>query len=379
MTERQKPSEGVAVSNLETAAQNLHEFYGTIANRSGSMCKRVLHTAKPDTDRIIAMIVLLQVVYHLCRRGINAAAADCGPDLRVYATVSTDLYNETFGFSERPFTLLPDPDFLFWSPAHSRAFAILEYGVMTRAPLTVVTGEVGTGKTTLVQAMLRTLEDDIVVGLISNAQGGRGDLLRWVLNALDVPTDANEDYVALFQKFLDFTIGEYAHGRRVVLIIDEAQNLSAELLEELRMLTNINAGKDELLQLILLGQPELRQMISRPELRQFAQRVSATYHIDPMDLRTTRSYIRHRLAHVGGAGDEFSPAAIKMIHENSDGVPRIVNKLCDLGLVYAASANRRQVSLATVRELIRDGLLIKTQPLPLILTDRLDSPGKAAE
>ncbi len=307
------------------------------------------------------------------------ALASGGPDLRVSATVSIDLYNEAFGFSERPFTLLPDPDFLFWSPAHSRAFAILEYGIMTRAPLTVVTGEVGTGKTTLVQAMLRTLEDDITVGLISNAQGGRGDLLRWVLNALNVAAGPGEDYVALFQKFQDYVIGEYAEGRRVVLVIDEAQNLSVELLEELRMLTNINAGKDELLQLILVGQPELRQMISRPDLRQFAQRVSATYHIDPMDLRTTRDYIRHRLTHVGGTGEEFSPAAIKMVHENSDGVPRIVNKLCDLGLVYAASANRHQVGLATVRELIRDGLLIKTRTSPLYLTNRIDEHGKAAE
>ena len=324
--------------------------------------------------------------------------------------MSIDLYNEAFGFSERPFTLLPDPSFLFWSPAHSRAFAILEYGLMTRAPLTVVTGEVGTGKTTLVQALLYTLEDDVVVGLISNAQGGRGDLMRWVLNALDVRADPSADYVALFQTFQDYVIDQYAQGRRIVLVIDEAQNLPIELLEELRMLTNINSGKDELLQLVLVGQPELRDMISQPELRQFAQRVSATYHIDPMDRRTTRDYIHHRLRHVGGTGAEFSPQAIKLIYEHSSGIPRIVNKLCDLGLVYAASAGRTQVGLTTVKELIRDGLLIKThradvpaEPAPveiptrsevpegptqsarvsniepLYLTNRIDEPGKAAE
>ena len=301
------------------------------------------------------------------------------PDPRVSRPVKVDLYSETFGFSERPFSLLPDPDFLYWSPAHSRAYAILEYGLMTRAPLTVITGEVGTGKTTLVQALLGTMEDDLTVGLISNAQGGRGDLLRWVLNALDVRCEKDDDYVALFQRFQNFVIDQYAEDRRVVLIIDEAQNLSVELLEELRMLTNINAGKDELLQLILVGQPELRKMISRPELRQFAQRVTATYHIDPMDLATTREYIRHRLRHVGGDGAEFSPAAMRMIHESAHGVPRIVNKMCDLALVYAASAERRQVGLATVKELIRDGILIKTQPLPLFLTDRIIEPKKAAE
>lgn len=323
--------------------------------------------------------------------------------------MSIDLYNEAFGFSERPFTLLPDPSFLFWSAAHSRAFAILEYGLMTRAPLTVVTGEVGTGKTTLVQALLQTLEDDVVVGLISNAQGGRGDLMRWVLNALDVRAEPGADYVALFQTFQDYVIEQYSEGRRIVLVIDEAQNLPVELLEELRMLTNINAGKDELLQLVLVGQPELRDMISQPELRQFAQRVSATYHIDPMDIRTTRDYIRHRLTHVGGTGTEFSPQSIKMIYEQSRGIPRIVNKLCDLGLVYAASAGRDQVGLTTVKELIRDGLLIKTrmpddetedarpEPRPakvpdagraatgpsnvepLYLTNRIDETGKAAE
>ena len=293
--------------------------------------------------------------------------------------MSIDLYNENFGFSERPFSLLPDPDFLFWSPAHSKAYAILEYGLMTRAPLTVVTGDVGTGKTTLVRHLLNGLEDDITIGLISNAQGGRGDLLRWVLNALDERTTSDQDYVSLFQQFQDFVVERYAEGRRVVLVIDEAQNLPPELLEELRMLTNINAGKDELLQLILVGQPELRVMISRPDLRQFAQRVSASFHIDPMDLRTTRDYIRHRLTHVGGTGQEFSPAAMRMIFESAAGIPRIVNKMCDLALVYAASADRKQVGLPTVKELIRDGILIKTHPLPLFLREPLNKTGKAAE
>jgi len=293
--------------------------------------------------------------------------------------VSVDLYNENFGFTERPFSLLPDPDFLFWSPAHSKAYSILEYGLMTRAPLTVVTGEVGTGKTTLVRKLLEGLEDDITIGLISNAQGGRGDLLRWVLNSLDERTTPDQDYVSLFQQFQDFVVERYAEGRRVVLVIDEAQNLPTELLEELRMLTNINAGKDELLQLILVGQPELRMMISRPDLRQFAQRVSASYHIDPMDLKTTRDYIRHRLIHVSGTGQEFSPAAMRMIHESANGIPRIVNKMCDLALVYAASSDRHQVGLPTVKELIRDGILIKTHPLPLFLREPLDKTGKAAE
>ncbi len=292
--------------------------------------------------------------------------------------MKADLYTEHFGFSERPFSLLPDPDFMFWSDAHKRAFAVMEYGMMTRSPLTVVTGEVGTGKTTLIQALLRKIETDVTVGLISNAQGGRGDLLRWVLNALDVPAAPADDYVTLFQRFQDFVISEYSEGRHVLLIIDEAQNLTVESLEELRMLTNMNANKDELLQLVLLGQPELRETISRPELRQFSQRVMATYHINPMDMATTVAYIRHRLQHVGGTGDEFEPKAIRHIYAQSGGVARIVNKYCELALVYAAVAGHDTIGDDTISELVRDGL-ITPMPPPLFLTNRVDKPEQAAE
>ena len=290
-----------------------------------------------------------------------------------------DLYKEYFHFTERPFSLLPDPDFLFWSKAHTRAFSILEYGLVTRAPLTVVTGEVGTGKTTLVQALLKHIDEDVTVGLISNAQGGRGDLLRWVLSALNIRPDPSGDYVALFEQFQDFVITEYAEGRFVVLIIDEAQNLTNEALEELRMLTNINSNKDEVLQLILLGQPELRHKITAPELRQFAQRVTATYHLDPMDLTTTRQYIRYRLEYVGGTGQEISPQAMRMIYETSNGIPRMINKICDMALVYTASAGHKTVSITTIRELIRDGLILPTRSLPLYLKNPINLPEKAAE
>jgi len=271
---------------------------------------------------------------------------------------STDLYMDYFKFSERPFTLLPDPDFLFWSRAHRRAFSVLEYGVITRAPITVVTGEVGVGKTTLIQKLLQTLDEDVTLGLISNAQGGRGELLQWVLNSLGVETDLTAAYVTLFQQLQDFVIEEYASGRRVVLLIDEAQNLSSEGLEELRMLTNINSNKDELLQLILVGQPELRQLIMRPDLRQFAQRVTATYHIASLDRAATSGYIQHRLTHVGGTGSEFTAEAIDLIHEHTRGIPRLVNKLCDFSMVYAATEERRVVDAAIIEEVLDDGIFL---------------------
>ncbi|NBB81447.1 MAG: AAA family ATPase [Verrucomicrobia bacterium] len=293
--------------------------------------------------------------------------------------MSTVIYNDHFGFSERPFSLSPDPDFLFWSKAHLRARTVLEYGLATRAPLTVVSGEVGTGKTTLIQELLRKVDDGVSVGLISNARGDRGDLLRWVLGAFDLEVDSNADYVDLFQKFQDFVVEQYAVGQHVVLIVDEAQNLGVETLEELRMLTNINSGKDELLQIILVGQSELRDLIRRPSLRQFAQRVTSTYHLEALDVKTTAAYVRHRLKHVGGSGQEITEDAIVLIHEESAGIPRMINKICDLALVYASSAEETVVDRNTVQELINDGLILKPYNEAYFLTNRIEGTGRAAE
>lgn len=271
------------------------------------------------------------------------------------------LYSEVYGLHERPFTLLPDPDFIFWSNAHRSAYTVLEYGIISRAPITVVTGEVGAGKTTLIHALIQSMEDDTTIGLISNAQGGRGDLLRWALNALAINVNEALDYVALFQVLQDFLLEEYAAGRRVVLIIDEAQNLSFEALEELRMMTNINSNKDELLQLVLVGQPELRDLIRQPELRQFAQRVVASYHIPKMDRDTVQMYIEHRLRHAGGTGEEFSEASIEPIAAASEGIPRLVNRICDFAMVYAASNNENQVTRETIQNVMNEGIFIATK------------------
>lgn len=276
----------------------------------------------------------------------------------------SQFYLDHYGFAVRPFSILPDPEMLFWSDRHRKAFAVLEYGLMTRAPLTVVTGDVGAGKTTLIQALLRRAGPDTRVGLISNARGDRGDLLRWILNAFDITPPPGADYVAMFQAFQDFVLSQYAGGRLVVLIFDEAQNLGADTLEELRMLTNINSGTDELLQLILLGQPELRDIITRPELRQFAQRVSATFHLGSFDADTSAAYVRHRLQKAGGNGNEIDNAAIARIHAEARGVPRMINKIADLALVYGAAAGRGVVGADIVDELIRDGLILTVDPEP---------------
>jgi general secretion pathway protein A len=267
-----------------------------------------------------------------------------------------DIYNAHFGLTERPFSLVPDPDFLFWSPAHQRAYGMLEFGLVTRAPITLITGEVGAGKTTLLHYLLKSVSEEVRIGLIANAHGDRGELLRWILMALDQPAAPEWGYVDLFAKFQQLLISEYAAGRRVILIFDEAQNLSRESLEELRMFTNINSNKDELLQLVLVGQPELRDIIHRPDLVQFAQRVTASFHLPAMDMHTVRKYIDHRLRKAGATAEIFSPQACALVADAAGGVPRLVNQLCDLALVYAFTKNADRVSRLTVEQVLKDGV-----------------------
>lgn len=274
----------------------------------------------------------------------------------MYMSNAVNIYLEHFGLSERPFSLVPDPDFLFWSKMHKRAFAMLEYGILTRAPITLITGEVGAGKTTLMHHLLKSLPADLRVGLVSNAHGDRGELLRWVLQAFDQSAPSDATYVDLFGQFEQFLISEYASGRRVIIIFDEAQNLSRESLEELRMLTNINANKDELLQIILVGQPELRSMVNGPGLSQFAQRVAASFHLPSMDIDMVQAYMAHRLSVAGADQEIFTSPAAEAIFDATKGVPRLVNQLCDLSLLYAYTDESDKVHVATVNQVLSDGV-----------------------
>lgn len=274
------------------------------------------------------------------------------------------LYADYFGLSERPFALQPDPSFIYWSGQHRRAFSVLEFGIMSSAPITLITGEIGAGKTTLLRALLDRLDPHVIVGLISNAQGGRGELIQWVLNALDVDIEPGETYVQLFQKLQEFIVGEYAQGRKVILIFDEAQNLSIEGLEELRLLTNINSGKDELLQLILVGQPELRDLVLNPRMRQLAQRITASFHLTPMDLPATEHYISHRLRHAGGTGEEFTSEAIAEIHRVTRGIPRLVNQMCDFAMLYAWSAESHTITEQIIDEVLKDQVFFGAHGIP---------------
>lgn len=269
-----------------------------------------------------------------------------------------DIYTEHFGLAQRPFSLVPDPEFLFWSPAHRGAFAMLQYGLMTRAPITLLTGEIGAGKTTLTHHLLRGLGDGLRVGLMSNARELRGELLYWVLMALGERPESGDDPAALFEAFQTRLIDTYATGRRVLLVFDEAQTLGRDRLEELRMLTNINTGEDVLLQIVLVGQPELREMIRRPDMAQVAQRVAANFHLPAMTAETGAEYVRHRLRVAGADRPIFEPGALALVHAATGGVPRLVNQLCDMAMLYAYSADNPMVDLACVRHVIDDGVLL---------------------
>jgi len=269
---------------------------------------------------------------------------------------SFDLYTEFFGLSRRPFALTPDPAFVYWSKLHQLAFVMLEFGYLNRAPITLLTGEIGAGKSTLMHHLLNTVGQDMRVGLVSNAQGDRGELLHWVLMSLDLSPEPSESYVQLFARFQRFLIDEYAKGRRVLLVIDEAQNMSRDSLEELRMLTNINSGSDELVQLLLVGQPELRDMLRQPGLRQFAQRVAASVHLPAMDAEMTAAYLDHRVRVAGATREIFRPDAAALIHDSAGGVPRLINQLADLSMVYAYTNDSPAVTRKTVEQVIDDGM-----------------------
>lgn len=263
------------------------------------------------------------------------------------------MYEAFFGLKEKPFSILPDPGFLYWGRGHRLAYAMLEYGVLNQAGISIVTGEVGCGKTTLVHRLAAQLGDTHHVAILSNIQAGRGDLLSWVLMGLG-RSFAGASHVELFAQLQAFMRAEFAAGRRIILVIDEAQNLSLDQLEELRMLSNINVGKDQLLQLILVGQPELKAVLARPELRQLAQRVGADFHLTPLSRDEVSAYVETRLMIAGAARRIFTDAAVDALARHSRGVPRVINTIADTALVYAFSGDERVVDEAIIEQVAAD-------------------------
>jgi general secretion pathway protein A len=263
------------------------------------------------------------------------------------------MYERHFGLKAKPFSLTPDPAFLFPSRQHAMAMTMLEYGLESQAAFSLLTGDIGSGKTTLIRRLLRLLGDQVVVGLISHTHARFQSIHTWVLSALSiVPADDSE--VAQYEALVDTFVRTYASGRRTLLIIDEAQNLSLEVLEELRLLSNVNSEQDLVLQILLVGQPELRHKLSRPELQQFAQRVSVDFHLQPLDRNEAHAYVRHRLEVAGRDTPIFLPDAIEFIHARTGGVPRLMNQLCDFALLYAYADGRTMIDADLIAQVVRD-------------------------
>lgn len=263
------------------------------------------------------------------------------------------MYEAFYKLSSKPFSIMPDPDFLFWGRKHSMAFAMLEYGAANHVGFTVITGDVGCGKTTLIHHLLNRISGDTTIGLVSNTRANSGELLNWVLLAFDQPL-SDLSYPMLYQQFRNFVNDEFAHGRRVALIIDEAQNLGLETLEELRLLFNLNTQKEQLLQIILVGQPQLKQQLLRPELTQFAQRVSSDFHLGPLPHDEVAPYINQRLCVAGSKLFLFSEEACDRIATASKGIPRVINILCDTSLIYAFSTGAPLVTEEIINKVIFD-------------------------
>lgn len=262
------------------------------------------------------------------------------------------MYEAFYQLREKPFSILPDPDLIYWGKMHSMAFTMLEFGIMNNAGFTVITGEIGAGKTTLIRHLLRKISPSVTVGLISNSPQGRQELLQWILMSLNQPFEGN--YPNLFKAFQDFLYGQFANGRRTVLIIDEAQNLEPEALEHLRMLSNINADKFQILQLILVGQPQLRDLLLAPSLHQFAQRISSDFHLRPLDESEVARYIAFRLQAAGSPTALFTPEASALIAAASGGIPRSINVLCDTALVYGFANEKKTITDQLVNDVIAD-------------------------
>jgi general secretion pathway protein A len=259
------------------------------------------------------------------------------------------VYAAYFGLTERPFALAPDPRYLFLSDGHREALAHLVYG-LEGGGFVQLTGEVGTGKTTVSRALLDQLPPEVDVAMIFTPRLTAVELLAVICHELhlDIPagtTSATRLVDALSRKLLD----THAKGRRTVVIIDEAQNLSMEVLEELRLLTNIETTRDKLLQVILIGQPELVDVMQRPELRQLAQRVTARYHLRPFGYAETTAYVQHRLEVAGQREPMFTRAAVWLVHRRSRGVPRLINNICDRALLGAFAKGKRRVTIGIVR------------------------------
>lgn len=296
------------------------------------------------------------------------------------------MYEAHYGLAARPFSMRPDPTYLYLAGKHALALTLLRYGIADAGLVTVLTGEVGAGKTLLTRTLLAGLDRSHVVGMLSHTHlgpshmgmhGGAADLMAWVNLAFGLPHEGRSD-AALYDVFTAHVVANHGAGKRTLLVVDEAQNLDATALERLRLLTNLNVDHHEVLHLLVVGQPELRRRLQAPGMRQFRQRVGVDYHLPPFAAPDTRDYVRHRLAIAGGDPGIFSDAALAAIHEATCGLPRAINALCEFALVYGFAADQRIVDAPLVAEVVRDRRDAVTAATPTMSTSAMAADGDGA-
>jgi general secretion pathway protein A len=264
------------------------------------------------------------------------------------------MYASFFGLNEKPFSITPDPRYLYLSRRHAEALAHLLYGITESGGFIQLTGEVGTGKTTVVRSLLEQLPEHAEVALVLNPRLSPQEFLLTICDELHIEVPDRDSQKSVVDTLNAHLLEAHAAGRRVVLIVDEAQNLSTEVLEQIRLLTNLETAKQKLLQIILIGQPELREVLARSDLRQLAQRITGRYHLEPLEQDEVKAYIRHRLEVAGSRAEVFTSSAIKALHHSSGGVPRLVNVIADRALLGAWSQEQPTVSAAMARKAARE-------------------------
>jgi putative secretion ATPase (PEP-CTERM system associated) len=289
------------------------------------------------------------------------------------------MYERFYNLRERPFALSPDPEYLYLSRVHREALDYLRYGLESHAGFTVITGEIGAGKTTLLQSLIQKLDSRTIVARVVNTTLDPRELLEAILMDFGLPAEGRSK-PAMLRDLGQFLVQQRLEGKRPLLVVDEAQNLSTEALEEVRLLSNLETEKSKLLQIVMVGQPNLRDTLATPSLEQLRQRISVSYHLPPLDANDTEAYINYRLEHAAlrRPALRFPPDAAALVHDRSRGVPRTINVICDAALVFGYAEERRDIDRRLIEEVVKELEATGVLPRHPALSATVDEPAGTA-